>query len=151
MSYILSSDGQSGVATREDTGQMQKQHFLYSQVPEWQGHEWASRGERHGSWLSQVVQELRESEDLRASEGQGRVLSKKCQRISSVCLDVTRYSQGRAGRWTSYHGRGQPYHTSVLGHLGGVKISFQSREIMKAGNGIKLSRNSREFSSKSIT
>ena len=74
-----------------------KQHFLYTQVPERQGHEGASRGERHGSWLSQVGGELRKSEGLRACEGQGGVLSKKCQRIASVCLDVTRYRGGQEG------------------------------------------------------
>lgn len=116
VSYILSRDGQSGVATEKTDAR--KQHFLYTQVPERQGHEGASQ--RHGSWLSQVGGELRKSEGLRPCEGQGGVLSEKCQRISSVCLDVTRYSQGRAGRGTSYPGRGQPYRTGVPGHLRGV-------------------------------
>lgn len=67
-----------------------EQSFLYPQVLEGLSHEWASWGEQKGS---------SEREDPWSSEGQGGVLSRRCQRSPLMRLNVTRSEswEGRKG------------------------------------------------------
>lgn len=66
-----------------------------------------------------------EREDPWSNEGQGGVLSRRCQRSPLMCLNVTRSEswEGRKGDL----GRGQSHPIGVPGHLGGVLMAYFGR------------------------